>query len=80
MLIRHGKNRFDTVYSDTTFPLKKIYIFTRYPLLGDPLRSDGKYKTGMMVYAWYCFEKGYKGEPIIKWLDNNNYILKSNDR
>ena len=72
----HGKKRFDNIYNDKIFPLSKIYVFTRYPLLGEKLREDGKYNTGMMVYAWYVWDKEYKGEPIIKWIDNHNDILK----
>jgi len=73
----HGKKRFDNVYSDKEYPLARVYVFTRYPMLGDRLREDGKYRTGMMVYAWYIWEKSYKGEPVIKWLDNNIYVLNS---
>ena len=71
----HGKKRFDTIWTDKDFPLAHIYVFTRYPLLGEKLRKDGKHNTGMMVYAWFVWEKNYKGEPIIKWLDNNKYII-----
>ena len=72
----HGKKRYDYVYQDQKFPLKSVSVFTRYPLLGEPLREDGKYNTGMMVYAWYVWDKEYKGEPTIKWIDNNEDILK----
>lgn len=73
----HGKKRFDTIWTDKSFPLSRIYVFTRYPMLGEKLREDGKHNTGMMVYAWYVWEKGYVGEPIIKWLDNNSFINKT---
>jgi hypothetical protein len=71
----HGKNRFDIIWNDKNFPLARVYVFTRYPLLGEKLREDGKHNTGMMVYAWYIWEKGYKNEPVIRWLDNNEYII-----
>ena len=71
----HGKKRFDNIWTDKDFPLARIYVFTRYPMLGEHLREDGKHNTGMMVYAWYIWEKGYKDEPKIKWLDNNQYIV-----
>jgi hypothetical protein len=71
----HGKRRYDAIYSDTSFPLSKVYVFTRYPMLGDPLRSDGKYRTGMMVYAWFVWIKGANTPPIIAWLDNNQHVL-----
>lgn len=76
----HGKKRYDNIYLDRNYPLKKVYVFTRYPLLGEPLRDDGKYTTGMMVYAWFIFEKEYKGPPMIDWIDNNCDILSKSDR
>ena len=71
----HGKNRYDQIWLDKNFPLARIYVFTRYPLLGEELRQDGKHNTGMMVYAWYVWERQYEGEPIIRWLDNNKYVV-----
>lgn len=72
----HGKQRNDLIYSDEKYPLKKVWIFTRYPLLGESLRADGKTNTGMMVYAWFIWQKRHKGEPTIGWLDNDAYILR----
>ena len=76
----HGKKRYDDIYMDKTYGLKKIYVFTRYPMLGEPLRDDGKYNTGMMVYAWYIFENHYSGDPIIDWIDNNADVLSKKDK
>jgi len=73
----HGKKRFDNIYQDKTFPLARIYVFTRYPMLGDDLREDGFYRTGMMVYAWFIWDKEWSGEPAIRWIDNNKYVLNS---
>jgi len=73
----HGKKRYDEIWTDKVFPLAKVYIFTRYSLLGEELRQDGKHNTGMMVYAWFVWEKKHKGEPVIGWLDNNEYVLKN---
>ena len=75
----HGKKRFDEIYSDREFPLKKVYVFTRYPMLGEKLREDGKYTTGMMVYAWFVWERGYTDEPTISWIDNNDDVLSKKD-
>lgn len=72
----HGKERYDSVWLDELFPLKKIYIFTRYPMLTDKIREDGKYKTGMMVYAWFVWDKSHIGRPYIDWIDNDEDILK----
>lgn len=71
----HGKERLDKVWSDTIFPLSVVRVFCRYPLLGDPLRNDGKYRTGMMVYAWFIWKRTHVGEPVIRWIDNQPYIL-----
>ena len=71
----HGKQRLDGVYSDKIFPLSSVFVFSRYPMLGDPLREDGKHRTGMMVYAWFVWRKGYTGEPVIKWLDNHPFVI-----
>jgi len=75
----HGKKRYDDIYCDKKYPLKKIYVFTRYPMLGEKLREDGKYNTGMMVYAWFIFEKNYEGPSTIDWIDNNSDVLCKKD-
>ena len=75
----HGKKRYDEIYSDREYGLKKVYVFTRYPMLGEKLREDGKYKTGMMVYAWFVWENGHSGLPMIDWLDNNEDVLSKKD-
>lgn len=73
----HGKQRYDNIFTDKSYGLKKVYVFTRYPMLGDSLREDGKYRTGMMVYAWYIFESGFAQYPTIDWIDNNNDVINS---
>ena len=75
----HGKKRFDEIYSDREYGLEKVYVFTRYPMLGETLREDGKYNTGMMVYAWYVWTNGYSGLPTVDWLDNNEDVLSKKD-
>lgn len=71
-------SRYNEIYKDTDFPLKTVYVFCGCGLLEDTVREDGTYKAGMMVYAWYIWDKSYKGEPVIRWLNNNDYIVKSN--
>ena len=75
----HGKKRYDEIFTSDIYKLKTVYVFTRYPMLGDKLRKDGKYKTGMMVYAWYVFESTYTGKPTIEWIDNNDDVLSKKD-
>src|SRR3546814_1532876 len=64
-----------------SFPLRYIYVYTRYPLLGEELREDGKYRTGLMVYAWFVWLKCERVEaPVVRWTDNQEYILGRKDR
>lgn len=72
----HGKKRHDEIYMDKSYGLEKVYVFTRYPMLGDELRDDGKYRTGMMVYGWYIFTNGYSNSPTIEWIDNNEDVIR----
>ena len=73
----HGKKRHDNIYkSKQDLMLKYISVFTRYPMLGEVLQPDGKHNTGMMVYAWFYWEKDYDGLPMVDWLDNNSFIIK----
>jgi len=87
----HSQKRYEAkLFTDPEYPLTKIYVFTRYPLLTDSVREDGKYNTGMMVYMWAIWENiQYKLSkipddqygscspfPIIKWIDNNKYVLR----
>ena len=60
--------------------LKTVYVFSRMPDLKQPLRADGKYKTAMIVYAWLIWKIGYKGQPSIKWIDNQKYVLNKDDK
>lgn len=71
----HGVTRLNEIYN--LKKLKTVYVFTRYPLLTQDLREDGKYKTGMMVYAWYIWDQKYYGYPEIRWINNNEYVLSS---
>jgi hypothetical protein len=67
----HGKQRHEEVYKDNQYGLSKVHVFTRSILMSDdPLRRDGKTKAGMLVFAWYVFEKEYSGAPNLTWIDN----------
>ncbi len=73
----HGQKRYKLkIFKE----LATVYVFTRYPLLTDKIRPDGKYKTGCIVYAWYVWKKRHKKEPVIKWIDNNKYVLSKSDK
>ena len=49
------------------YPPKKIYVFSERILCA----KDGNfenYKSSPVAYCWYIWEKGYKGDTIIKWI------------
>jgi len=70
----HGQERYELkIYEG----LESVNVFTRYPMIGEPIREDGKYHTGMMVYAWFIWTKNMiSKEPVIKWIDNNDYVIR----
>ena len=50
-------------------PLKYVYVFSKRqnPLRnGNPLDENGKPWASTMCFAWFVWEVGYKGEPIIR--------------
>ena len=53
-------------------PLKKVYVFKKRQ---QPMRNGkendeitGKKMSSTMAFAWFVWEIGYVGEPIIKWI------------
>ena len=75
----HGQNRLEELWRDKEFPLKKVYVLSRYPMLKDTVRDDGKFNTGMQTYGWYVWEKEYKGNPEIEWIDINKYVVRKGE-
>jgi len=52
-------------------PLKTVYVFKKRinPLRnGSPLDENGKPWASTMCFAWYVWQKGYKGKPTIEWI------------
>jgi hypothetical protein len=70
-----GSKRYKEIWQDRVFPLKSVYVYTRFPMFGDPIRDDGKFRTGMMATAVYVWDKQHSGPPTIDWLDCDEYIL-----
>jgi len=33
-----------------------------------------------LVYAWFVWDSSAKNDPIIKWIDNNDFILSKKDK
>lgn len=52
-------------------PPKYIYVFSKRinPWRnGSPTDEKGKPWSSTMCFAWFVWEKGYVGEPIVRWL------------
>lgn len=53
------------------FPPKYIYVFSKRvnPLRnGEAEDENGKAWSSTMCFAWFVWEKGYNGDPKIKWI------------
>ena len=49
-----------------TYPPKTVYVFSRRVQC---LRNGERQERGSaMCFCWFIWQKGYKGEPSIKWL------------
>ena len=60
-----GKAR-RTLFDET--PPRKVYVSSSR--LHCAMNGDfDKYSNSAVAYAWFVWEKGYKGEPVIKWIN-----------
>ena len=58
-----GQDRFDRLFS--RFPPKRVYAFPRRIVCG----KNGEFpKSSAVAYAWFVWERGYRGEPRLGWL------------
>lgn len=61
-----GQKRYETIYSKGT--LREVYLFRKRI---ECWRNNDKETYGgkaMVDFAWYVFQKGYKGQPTLYWL------------
>ena len=66
LLFLESQNRYEELFK--LYPPKKIYIFSkrvRCQINGDFSKND----SSAICYAWYVWEKGYKGLPEIDWIN-----------
>jgi hypothetical protein len=42
--------------------------------------TDELKEKEMIAYAWYIWQKGWKKEPVIRWIDNQKYVIGKNDK
>lgn len=53
------------------YPPKYIYVFTKRMATfnnGQELDDNGKKWATTMCHAWFIWEKGFMGEPVVRWL------------
>ena len=60
-----GKKRYDDIYSK--FPPKVIYVFSKRKNCAKNGEFQ-KFPSSVVCYAWFIWEKGFKGNTILKWL------------
>ena len=55
-----------SMFNDKEYPLKTIYQFSKRVTLS---KNGIKLKnSGMIAYAWYVWDKSYRGKPTIEWI------------
>lgn len=58
-----GAKRYETIFKDT--PPKAVYVFINR----QTCNADDDFTIGSAVaYCWFVWEKGYTGEPTLRWL------------
>lgn len=50
-----------------TYPPKTVYVYSARKNCAKGGDFE-KYPSSAVAYAWYVWEKGFNGDPIIKWL------------
>jgi hypothetical protein len=49
--------------------LREVYLFSRR-IRFDAASVDERGSGGMLDFAWYVWERGYTGEPVIRWIND----------
>lgn len=55
----------------STTPLKAVYVFSERQIVypdGKETDEDGKKWSSAVCYAWFVWQHGYTGEPVIRFL------------
>ncbi|MDZ5252179.1 NAD(P)-dependent oxidoreductase [Clostridium sp. LIBA-8841] len=51
----------------SSLPLKSIYVFSSRVTMY-PENEEKPKNSGTTAYAWFVWEKGYVGQPVINWI------------
>jgi hypothetical protein len=75
----HGQDRFRRIFSARDdWGLTWVHVYTRRAIMSGEVREDGRYKCGMVTWAWYTwihFGDCLAG-PRIRWINNDEYVLR----
>ena len=63
LLFLEGISRFEKLFKEN--PPRRIYVFTNRQVCD---ANDDFTKGSAVAYAWFVWEKGWKGNPEIHWL------------
>jgi hypothetical protein len=72
----------------TETPLKAVYVFSRRLTFyrggkaggrksdkeGEAVSRAAIVKGGAVAYAWFVWEQGYRGEPLLRWIPPNRLV------
>jgi hypothetical protein len=65
-----GQSRYKTLFQK--HPFKTLYVSTKRIVCaknGEFIVNGKKISSGAVGYGWYVWERGFKGDPIIKWFN-----------
>lgn len=60
-----SQNRYEKIFKK--YPPKIIYVFSKR-ISCYKNNDKSKYQSSAICYAWFIWEKGFTGDPIIKWI------------
>lgn len=75
----HGLKRYRSIYSTRdSWTLSSIHGYVRRAMMSDKVRPDGKYKTGMITWAFFTWTKRtlWNNTPRFYWIDNDAYVYR----
>ena len=63
-----GKERYNRIFKK--YPLKTVYVYVNQISIGKNGVFDKSLNNNLLDYAWFIWEKGYKGKTEIRWIQN----------
>lgn len=63
-----GQSRYDKIFKN--YPPRYVFQFSKRVLCAKNADFDGMQAGGgsAVAYAWFVWEKGYKGDTVIRWI------------